>query len=226
MPSKPKLLVLMGHNRLAVAIIVFAISQPACMPASNLPKSSTSPSSQRAGTVSGPGGVALKQTDSNDQKICHLAANRLNFSVACPELLLEGTALSSCADYCAGKGGEVDRFVFEAYFEAPTTYHGVSPGQGHLAIAASRTVAGYGFINLSAMCTSPYKTESGPLVWGYPGMWVSCATGSGGLDSGHIVLSWAVGRVTYEVSLHGDTAVNRLLDLELASHTIVVAPTG
>src|SRR5487761_421405 len=51
---------------------------------------------------------ALKQTDSNDETICHVAADRLNFFVACPQLLPEGTALIDCAATPGAAHGELD----------------------------------------------------------------------------------------------------------------------
>jgi len=46
------------------------------------------------------------------------------------------------------------------------------------------------------------------------------------MHSGHRLLRWAADHVIYVVSLHGQTAVNERLELYIATHLVMVAPTN
>jgi hypothetical protein len=60
-------------------------------------------------------------------------------------------------------------------------------------------------------------------VRGRPGRYLGFPDGSA-LNSGHVVLVWRDGGVTYAVSLHGNTPLNERLDMLIARHLRMVAP--
>jgi hypothetical protein len=105
----------------------------------------------------------------------------------------------------------------EGTFTAPPDYHGVQPGGGHLWIIAYNKRSGIW----------PKDTLQGGAklsttnVGRYPASYVAYPDGSD-LNSGHVALIWHQDSVTYAVSLHGHTALNRRLDLLIARHLRLV----
>ena len=57
-----------------------------------------------------------------------------------------------------------------------------------------------------------------------PATWFRCPEGSADIESGHVVLEWANGGVTYRVGFHGHDWFNRRLAMTVAQHLRFVAP--
>lgn len=159
------------------------------------------------------GGVYLVSPPDDLVRDCRKLADRLGFAVACPGLV-PAPADSAFIESGFGPGGP---FVVEGSFAGPEGYAGVpgGPPAGHLVIAAN----GERHDPLVRFCTFDRPSLGPPTatVGGHPAWFVDCPDGSG-LMSGHVALRWVARGISYVVSLHGHSAVNRLLDREIARH--------
>jgi len=164
------------------------------------------------------GGEYLVHVDAGTRGGCQAGAQALGFPVPCPGLVPFGWAQASQCTPCRGI------FVLEGGFPGPPGYVGLETDKGR------------GHLNVWAV---PFRSF-GPGKPGYEGcpegvvdgsesvqeataLWITCPTGSG-LDSGHIILQWLSHGVFYAVSLHGQTDLNRRLDLAIAGHLEMLGP--
>ena len=94
----------------------------------------------------------------------------------------------------------------------------MAPGAGHLWIIAYNRRSG-----VFPRDTLTGGTRTGTTRVGtHPATFVEFPDGSD-VNSGHVVLVWHAGGVTYAVSLHGHTALNERLDLVIARHLLFMS---
>ena len=201
------------------------------------PSVTTSPSSESIE------GVALVDTDAMLREACGRAANTLHFTVPCPGLIPlpktpVGCRTTDISELVGGKDctensgagvapkGILDIFTFlEPDMVLPPTYVGTGPGANHLFVVGVRDDSK--LVAFRSGCAGePETTRPGPLVFGAQASWVDCPPEGSGMHSGHRLLRWAADHVIYVVSLHGQTAVNERLELYIATHLVMVAPTN
>ena len=118
-----------------------------------------------------------------------------------------------------GPGCWRQMFVLEEHFKGPLGYagipgpHGTSP-LGHLAIWATRTS-----VADEEPCASPRFLGAGRLAT-LSGRWYLCPTG--GLNAGHLAFVWNTARVSYGVSVHRNSQVNRRLIERIVARLLMV----
>jgi hypothetical protein len=142
---------------------------------------------------------------------CGAMATKLDFPVACPNLLPSDATISG-PDCCVVSNPEVaPLFVLESHFTATNGYPGAEPvpddaaPHGHFLLTAMRQTPE----SVALSCASPEALGPGPKVLGLPAFWQLCPNGSGG-NAGHLMLVWENGGIEYSISLHGDSPDNRL----------------
>ena len=161
-------------------------------------------------------GVYLVPPDASLARICRSSARRADVQVPCPTLIPGAGYSAFCIpNGCASRGA----FVLEGSFSGPPSYAGVGPGTGHLWVIAFNADSGV----WPASTLIGGRTVGHVTVRGRPGRYLEFPEGSE-LNSGHVVLVWRAGGVTYAVSLHGHTPLNERLDLLIARHLHMVAP--
>ncbi|HXQ59294.1 MAG TPA: hypothetical protein VN799_04325 [Acidimicrobiales bacterium] len=193
-------------------------------------------------------GVTLVHVTAGQRGRCQTAADQLGFAVPCPTLVPDPIALSESAASCAGADLECGRpsigitrpyFIWNQYnFQVPATYVGVPDETsvlggplGHFIIYAgsnlnTRRMPGpaQAVPSYCAAVKQAHKTE----VHGSVATLYTCADSSNGtsveLDVGHELLVWKQSGVTCEVSLHGHSRTNELLDFLIAEETVMIAP--
>ncbi len=90
-------------------------------------------------------------------------------------------------------------------------------------VIAARGGMVFGGMNEFAMC--PGAVDFGKTrVLGRPASLLACVAGGSGLNSGHIVVRWRGGGVTYEVSLHNPSKVNQRLAVTVARSVGLASP--
>jgi hypothetical protein len=158
-------------------------------------------------------GVYLVPTGDALLARCRAAVARLGFAVPCPRLAPFNWLFS-------GGFTAPGLFVLTGGFSpSPPGYVGVStgfgqPDEGHLNVWA-----------IPARLFGPSRFDyclggraaGSTSVDGHAAGWFACPEGSG-LDGGHIDLRWRGGKVVYTVSIHGQTQVNKDLDIAVAEH--------
>ncbi len=164
------------------------------------------------------GGIYLVPASHAVTERCRRAARRAGFSVPCPGFV---PSTGSLAGVFARRGS----FEFEWDFAGPPGYVGIPGGapSNHLFIIAARGGMVFGGMNEFAMC--PGAVNFGKTrVLGMPATLLACVAGGSGLNSGHIVVRWRTGGVTYEVSLHNPSKVNQRLAVTIARSVGLASP--
>jgi hypothetical protein len=125
-----------------------------------------------------------------------------------------------------GRGCPRQSFVLEEHFRGPPTFQGI-PGPkgpltlGHLDVWAVPDGARAGQDGVYGCPSS--SVAGGVSVGGVSGLWYRCREGSSGLDSGHVLLVWKRGDITYGVGSHGHTATSRRLVLAIVRQLTYVS---
>jgi hypothetical protein len=158
-------------------------------------------------------GVYLVPADPGLQVECRSAARRLRFSVACP-----GLVPNDPGSVYVWSPRDSDEFRLESGFQGPPGYEGVGgEPHAHVWILSGRSeLIGDEVCSLS-------MSQGTVRVRSHDGRWIACGEGTE-FNGGHIVLRWAEGGVTYEVSLHGVNATNRRLARAIAEGLELVSP--
>lgn len=143
--------------------------------------------------------LLLKKSGQTVERHCRKAARGLSFKVLCPSVLPSGWDEVSRCSPCNGM------FILSGYFAAAEFSSESGKGAGHLSIWASPPE---GTEELFVGC--PRGEQLGTAdVDGRRARWTACPSGSA-IDSGHLLLEWTEGEITYAVSLHGeDSELNR-----------------
>jgi hypothetical protein len=160
---------------------------------------------------------------------CQAAADRLHFTVPCPSLV---PVTTDSFVPCSIQGGcvlpRLGRFLMEFAFTGPPGYEG-KPGEGgsnHLfLVAATAEIPQGGPLSLRPACYTN-QADGRTRVAGIAAAWIPCpeSDAASGINSGHIILVWNIGRVKYGVSVHTDTPVNRELLETFASSLTYIRP--
>jgi hypothetical protein len=164
------------------------------------------------------GGVYLMPAARQLWATCRRGAARWGFAVACP------TLAPSPADTLELISHIGRQFLLQEQFGAPPTYVGAGTvgfgnrSVGHLWVASSPTP-----MSARSICYDPMARARPASVRGRRAAFVSCPEGSS-THSGHIVLFWQQAGAWHLVSLHGHTAVNRRMDLVIASTSEMIRP--
>lgn len=96
-------------------------------------------------------------------------------------------------------------FVLSGYFPARDFSSESGEGAGHLSVWSTPPI---GIDELFVGCPEGERLGSVD-VGGHSAHWTACPSGSA-IDSGHLLLEWSEGEITYAVSLHGgDSELNR-----------------
>jgi len=171
---------------------------------------------------------------------CKQAGKQLGFAVPCPSLLPVpslGTGPPRCdlpytTEWPCVYGGFV---LSQQAFDVPPDYSELkSLNHGpHLVIAALSsedlhqqfTERWAPFFCPGAYRNGELQTPGETFVRGLPAVYIECGAsyeanffGGYSMNEGHVVLQWTRQGVTYEVSLHGHTGVNRRLAQFIADH--------
>ena len=157
-------------------------------------------------------GIYLRPVSRNLRAACHTSARAAGFAVPCPGLLPAAQQSWQCP--CVGEFG----FNLMVFASAPPAYDGEGPGSIHLVFGASRDASSpwvncIGAVGLGAM-----------TLGGIRGALLNCPPASEGPNGGHLVFRWTGSGVTYTVSAHGHTAINRRLIAVLLEHLTLIAP--
>jgi len=160
-------------------------------------------------------GIYLVPADASLRHACIRAAHVAGFPVPCPSLMpYPPTSVGGCGGVTrCYRSGE---FVLEGNFVGPPEYVGNDAGSGHLWFLAATPAK-----RADVECFSGKREAATVTVRGHPGHWLVCPPGSE-LNSGHVILEWPEHGVVYAISLHGDSAPNRRLDLALARRSALV----
>jgi len=160
------------------------------------------------------------------ERACASMATKLDFPVACPNLLPTDTTISG-ADCCVFSNPRVaPLFVLESHFVTSAGYPAAEavPGDagphGHFLLIAMRKTPAASALS----CASPEQLGTGPPVLGSPAYWQVCPSTSGG-RAGHLMLVWERDGIEYSMSLHGDTPDNRLA-IELMALNLTIHYPG
>lgn len=161
------------------------------------------------------GGLHVVRAGRSVAAACRRARGLLRYPIYCPTRLpATWQPAGSCPARSAGdrrRGCRVFKLV--GYFDAPPEYVGSEPNEGHVNFwampTAERLIYGGGCPDASPTRRLRFR--------GHPGAFSRCPEGSS-LDSGHLVLEWSEGAISYGVSAHGFTDVNRRLVVYLATH--------
>ena len=161
-------------------------------------------------------GVYLVRPRASLASLCKRSAKKAGIPIPCPTLIPGKADAVFCAGVfpCAVKGA----FVLEGSFSGPASYVGADPGDGHLFIIAYGPRSGI-WPRDTLAGGKPVGTTT---VRGHPGRFITSRAGSG-LNAGHVALTWRKDGTTYAVTLHGDTGLNRRLDLLIADHLALVS---
>jgi hypothetical protein len=169
------------------------------------------------------GGVYLVSAGQALVPLCRAAARQLGYAVACPETV--PAPVNAIERVTAAPD-----FLLEENFAAPLSYRGAgttgrgptATSRGHMWIESANER-----FDASSICgvgpPAPIPTTTPTSVRGGPAGFVSCAQGSS-THSGHVVLFWREAGDWHLVSLHGQTAVNRRIDVLIARSIGIVRP--
>jgi hypothetical protein len=97
---------------------------------------------------------------------------------------------------------------------------GEKGAHGHLLLIAARKTPRSSALS----CATPQSLGAGPRVLGSPSYWQFCP-GSAGGNAHHLILEWEDRGIDYSLSLHGDTADNRLA-IELMAMNLTYVGSG
>ena len=190
-------------------------------------------------------GLYLVPTPKALLRSCRVAAQFVGFAVPCPRLLPSGFTGETVKNLCAhgvhavrGTPNAVTRcvspdvtsprphvsgdwtfYLNDMDIGVPPGYVGI-PGAGpaaHLVIQAGPTASE----NYWGCDVQIQQITGSTVVRGVRMSIARCPPGSD-LVSGHLMLTWNRGDVTYTVSLHGYTAVNLAILKVLADHVVLV----
>ncbi len=158
-------------------------------------------------------GLYLVPPDEMLARECDAAARRARIAVACPGLVPGHAGAVSL--FSAAR----DEVILQGGFSGPVGYEGIGTGPtGHLWVMSARP----GRASDSQSCSEP--TPAGQTtVRGVQARWITCPEGSE-FNSGHVVLVWIEGGVSYAISLHGANRTNRRLARLLAERVELVTP--
>lgn len=170
-------------------------------------------------------------------RFCQIGANQLGRPVPCPTLV-PAHPLSPDTELCVGADTQLGgpgcfrggAFLMQEVFVGPDSYEGLVANDGsvsnigHMNIWSSEpTIVGEAGLG----CRGHGEEVGKTVVRGHPGVWVSCPENRlPPQDSGHVMLQWLDDGILYTVSLHRDSAANRLLTLAIARHLVLVHPRG
>lgn len=182
--------------------------------------------------------IYLAPPPSSLEEACHRAALKLGFAVPCPGLVVMYLIAPGCPseDLSPKAGGQncvensaagnpgapdyYDTFTFQQNDMAlPPTYVGTASAAGHLWVIGVRDEST--LFRFRTGCDDAGLTEPGPTLLGRPSTWVECRNGNT-MHSGHTLLRWQIGGITYVVSLHGHSSVNREIIIAIAEHLAYV----
>lgn len=219
--------------RLSVACGALVVAAIACTPEGH-PVATPSPLVSPSASALRVEGVRLVPVRPEVAEFCSVAARELGLTIACPTVLpsrplFRGTELCTGTDDRLGGRGcfRGGAFIIQETFEGPLSYEGIlasdgSSNIGHLNVWASPS----GAIDEAGVgCSEHGRIEGMTRVAGREASWILCPEdATPAQDSGHVVLEWVVGAVTYAVSLHTDTDANRAIALTIAERLTMVAP--
>jgi hypothetical protein len=158
---------------------------------------------------------------------CRQAAGHLGMPVPCPGLLPTSPGAIACniSDPAPCVFGRL--FYFEdTGFSVPPGYVGTGTAlrpSGHLLIIGARTGTRWAAVT---QCHRGGKEIGRARVRGHPATLIECPESAGGDHSGHVLVRWIEESMSFVVSLHGLTEVNRRLATAVAIHIDVVTPVG
>jgi len=172
-------------------------------------------------------GVYLGSSDPQLQVWCRNSAARLGFAVWCPERLPNpGWGADGCGslelDPPPGTCVFRDAFFLELRgFPAPPEY-GV---ESHFVMTAFRADEKDSRVLTLLGCSNGAVVETSfSLVPEEQASFIDCPSGTPPLG-GHLILRWPTSpgaEVVWQVSLHGDTPINRSLLMAIAAHIVYV----
>jgi hypothetical protein len=157
---------------------------------------------------------------------CRQAARILGFSVPCPVRLPKTLESVVCGIPAEFSGAEITpkkgcafgrEFLLEpASLVLPPNYRGVDGEPvAHFLIEATR-------LDVPACAEVDAKQEL--TLRNSVASLVACSEHAHSLHQGHLVLQWREGGITYRLSIHGHTEVNRQLLMDVVGHLIMIPP--
>ena len=182
-------------------------------------------------------GVELVPADQALTEACGRAARIVGFPVPCPGLVIAHREPVGCPtvdlnvwaggtdcveNSAAGNPydatGRLDTFTFQqSDMVLPPDYVGTATAANHIWIVGVRDDSRLALVRSGCLGD---ETRAGPVLFDVPSSWVDCPASASGMHACHRLLRWQKNGATYVISLHGQTAVNERIELEIAKHLV------